>query len=84
MTEHWEKTIVIGRGPEERYAKETILHRRGEDVLGMAMRRNPMMPGCDWFEMETTDAFLLERLQDEVFRVTDIPRDRKGGEEWDW
>ena len=82
MTEHWEKTIVIGRGPEERYAKETILHRRGEDVLGMAMRRNPMMPGCDWFEMETTDAFLIERIKEET-QQRNIPRDA-GGDEWEW
>ena len=83
MTEHWEKTIVIGRGPEDRYAKETVLHKRGADALGMAMRRNQMMPGCDWFEIETTDAFLLEKVNEDTRRKEDIPRDKRG-EEWEW
>lgn len=83
MTERWEKTVVIGRGAEDRYTKETVLHRRGEDVLGMAMRRNPMMPGCDRFEMETVEAFALERMDGDS-RRRNIPRDERKSEEWDW
>ena len=83
MTERWEKTVVIGRGAEDRYTKETVLHRRGADALGMAMRRNPMMPGCDWFHIETTDAFLIERVMEET-QPRIIPRDAGSGEEWEW
>ena len=85
MTERWQRTVVIGRGAEDRYTKETILHRRGDDVLGMAMRRNPQMAGCEKFEMETEEAFALERDRDEERRrKKDIPRDQIRGEEWDW
>ena len=46
MIEHWERTQVVGRGPEGDEVRETVVHRRGEDALGMAMRRNPEMAGC--------------------------------------
>lgn len=85
MTERWEKTVVIGHGAEERYTKETVLHRRGADVLGMAMRRNPVMPGCSRFEMVTEEAFTLERTDgDGRRRKADVPRDERRSEEWDW
>ena len=83
MTEHWEHTKVIGRGENDKYAVETILHRRGADALGMAMRRNPVMPGCDWFHIETTDAFLIERVMEET-QPRIIPRDERSREEWVW
>lgn len=85
MTEHWERTVVTGRGPEDRYAVETVLHRRGEDVLQMAMRRNPGLAGCDRIEMQTVEAFVQECLEAEEQRKKDyIPRDSRQGKEWDW
>lgn len=84
MTERWERTVVIGRGAEDRYTKETVLHRRGADVLSMAMRRNPVMPGCDVFVMTTMPAFVLERTDEDSRRRMDIPRDERNREEWVW
>ena len=85
MTEHWERTVVTGRGPEDRYAVETVLHRRGEDVLQMAMRRNPGMAGCDRIEMQTVEAFVQEcRETEERRRKADIPRSGDKAEEWEW
>lgn len=85
MTEHWERTVVTGHGPEDRYAVETVLHRRGEDVMQMAMRRNPGMAGCNRIEMQTVEAFVQEcREAEERRRKDDIPRDSRQGEEWDW
>ena len=68
MIEHWERTMVVGQGPEGREASETVVHRRGEDVLGMAMRRNPEMAGCSRFEMRTVEAFT--RIRDRTTRHT--------------
>ena len=85
MTEHWERTVVKGHGPDDLYAVETVLHRRGEDVLQMAMRRNPGLAGCDRIEMQTVEAFVQEcREAEERRRKDDIPRDSRQGEEWDW
>ena len=85
MTEHWERTVVTGRGPEDRYAVETVLHRRGEDVLQMAMRRNPELAGCNQITTQTVEAFVEEcRQAEERRRKADIPRDNRQGEEWDW
>ena len=75
MIEYWERSVVTGRGAEDRYAKETVIHRRGEDALQMAMRRNPEMAGCSRIEEMKEDG--------EPRRKEDIPRFRDG-EEWDW
>lgn len=84
MTEYWQRTTVTGTGAEGFSATETILHRRGADVLGMAMRRNPGMAGCSRFETETEEVFTVRRDEDGRRRKYDIPRDPRGGEEWDW
>lgn len=85
MTEHWERTVVKGYGAEDLYAVETVLHRRGEDVMQMAMRRNPALAGCNRVEMQTMEAFIQEcREKEEKRRKEDIPRDNRQGEEWDW
>ena len=85
MTEYWERTVVTGRGPDDLYAVETVLHRRGEDVLQMAMRRNPALAGCNRVEMQTVEAFVQECLEaEERRRKDDIPRSEHQGEEWDW
>lgn len=85
MIEHWERTVVAGRGENGRYTVETILHRRGEDALGMAMRRNPMMPGYSRFEIRTAEAFTQNReTEANRRRKDDIERDGQRLEEWDW
>ena len=85
MTEHWERTVVTGRGPEDLYAVETVLHRRGDDVLQMAMRRNPALAGCTKVEMSTVEAFVQNCRDAEAKRKReDIPRDNRSGEDWDW
>lgn len=85
MNEHWERTVVTGHGPEGLYAVETVLHRRGDDVLQMAMRRNPALAGCNRIEMQTMEAFIQKcREEDARRRKEDIPRDNSKGEEWDW
>ena len=85
MTEHWERTVVTGHGPDNLYAVETVLHRRGEDVMQMAMRRNPALTGCTKVEMQTVEAFVQNcREAEERRRKDDIPRDSRQGEEWDW
>ena len=85
MTEHWERTVVTGHGPDNLYAVETVLHRRGEGVMQMAMRRNPSLTGCTKVEMQTVEAFVQQcRDAEEQRRKADISRDDSKGEEWDW
>ena len=45
MIEHWERTKVVGHGADGEITSENVLHRRGEDALGMAMKRNPQLAG---------------------------------------
>ena len=80
--EHWERTTVSGSG-ENVQAAETVLHVRGADALGMAMRRNQALAGCSRIEMLTEEAFTVFREQDETRRRKDISRDDRS-EEWDW
>lgn len=84
MIEHWERTLVVGRGPEGDEVRETVVHRRGEDALGMAMRRNPEMAGCGKVEIRTVEAFTRIR-EDETRRArAEIQRDDRQGEEYEW
>ena len=83
MTEYWERTEVIGKG-ENREAREIVLHRRGADVLGMAIRRNPKMPGCSVFILNTEEAFTEERKTYGGRRKrADIPHDVNYARNWD-
>ena len=84
MIEHWERTQVTGHGPEGAEVTETVVHRRGEDVLGMAMRRNPEMAGCSRFEIRTEEAFSREKAEEPRRTQADIPRDDRQGEELEW
>ena len=84
MTEYWERSTVRGNGEEGKYAEETVLHRRGEDVLQLAIRRNHALAGCKTFSVETAEAFQVQRGDPERRRRYDeIPRSGQG-EEWDW
>lgn len=60
MVEYWERTRVKGSG-EKMQAEEIVIHRRGADAVGMAMRRNPDMPKCDRISVVTEEAFLAFR-----------------------
>ena len=84
MTEYWERSIVRGTGEEGKYAEETVLHRRGANVLQLAIRRNKALAGCRVFIVETAEAFQLQREDPEQRRkYADIPKSGTGVE-WDW
>lgn len=81
MKERWERSVVTGADG----AAETILHRRGEDPLVMACRRNLQLAGSNTLIVETAEAFIEERNMLPVRkRKRDIPRDEHKAEEWDW
>ena len=83
MIDHWQRTTVTGQGPEGTFS-ETVLHKRGDNVLSMAMRRNPMLAGCDRIEFRYEEAFTQERAEDARRTQADIPRDDRQGEELEW
>lgn len=83
MIEHWQRSVVSGSG-ENVNAREVILHRRGQDPLDMAMRRNPDMPACSVVNVFTQEAFTQIREDGQIRRRTEIPRDDRQGEEFDW
>lgn len=80
MTEYWERTIVAGED-----AAEVVLHRRGEDPLVMAFRRNLKLTGSNRISMETEEAFTL-RKEKEIRRKhkSDIPTEGPRFEDWGW
>ena len=84
MTEYWERSIVRGTGEEGKNATEYVLHRRGADVLQLAIRRNKALAGCRVFTVETAEAFQLQREDPERRRkYAEIPKSGTGVE-WDW
>lgn len=83
MIEHWERSIVFGDG-QEIQTNEVILHKRGQDPLNMAMRRNPKMPACDRIRVVTMEVFTQIREDERLRTAADIPRDDRQGEEYDW
>lgn len=83
MIEYWQRSVVSGSG-ENISASETVLHRRGEDALQMAMRRNPDLAACGRVEIRTAEAFQEELQAEETRRPDDIPRGKRNSEEWEW
>ena len=86
MTEHWERSAVIGtkRGDDEYQVAQVILHRRGEDPLVMACRRDNRMAGADRFSVSTEEAFTeIRHCLPFRMRKANIPRDTSS-ELWDW
>ena len=54
-----------------------ILHRRGEDPIVMACRRDGMLAKCDRISVETQEAFVEQRIGLPVHRdKKDIPKDQ--------
>ena len=83
MIERWERSVICGSG-ENVSASETVLHRRGEDALQMAMRRNPELASCSRVEIRTAEAFAEDRQAEATRRPADIPRGQRNSEEWEW
>ena len=82
MIEHWQKSYVIGTG-DDFQATEIVLHKRGQDPMNLAMRRNPALPASSRVEVRTYEVFTMIR-EDERWRIAeDIPRDDRQGEEVD-
>ena len=87
MTEHWERSVVAGYGSrdEEKWdAKEVVLHRRGEDPVVMACRRNNLLAGCASISVSTEEVFTQIRKDEGRKDAREIPRDRTPMEAWDW
>lgn len=83
MKTYWERTTVSGTDEEGKRHSETVLHRRGEDALRMAVRRNSGLAGCQKIWMETEEAFLSTIKEETHKEKREIPRDNIG-KEWDY
>ena len=83
MTEYWQRTTVYGNDEELGRIREIVMHRRGEDPMVMAFRRNHALAGCGRIRMETEEVFMMNRAEDRRTAVT-IPRDERKETEWDW
>lgn len=92
MTEYWVRSRVYGSRHEEGTdaagdfrREEDVLHRRGEDPIRIACRRNLELARCSCFRVETDEAFLEIRGDAERRKErSEIKADGAGGEEWDW
>lgn len=79
ITEYWETSFVTGvkKGDNGYTVTEEIVHRRGEDPLKLACRRNNRMAGSEWFSIRTYHAFIETRGGAEKTRhKADLPKDR--------
>ena len=92
MIEHWQRTKVTGIETQvlengkkiRREHAEDILHRRGQDPMVMACRRNNRIAGCGMIYTATEEAFTgIREDAPPTRRKADIPRDDRQ-EEWDW
>lgn len=84
MIEYWEHTYISGTDAEGNGQAEDVLHRRGEDPLVMACRRNRALAGCHSYLINTGEAFMQIR-EEETRRTDGIPKEQRNRiEEWDW
>ena len=90
--EYWEETNVCGwrrneNGKLKYGADEKVLHRRGQDPVVLACRRNRELAGCEHIAITTTEAFAVQ-LKDNAEIDREIERekreDRQRGREWDY
>lgn len=87
MIEQWDMTTVSGvqTGEDGKTAAETVLHRRGEDPMVIAFRRNRALAGCNRIVMETVACFHQERKDDRLRTKADIPKEKGNTfDEWGW
>ena len=84
MNEYWQRSVVTGYAGEGKTVTETVLHRRGEDPIVMACRRNLELAGCGRLTTETMEAFMQNREDYARRTMEDIPRGGIQAEEWDW
>ena len=85
MIEYWERTQISGTDAEGMGHFEDVLHRRGEDPLVMACRRNRELAGCHSYLIQTDEAFMQIREERDARRTEEIPKDQGNRfEEWDW
>lgn len=84
MTEYWQRSIVSGGDAEKIEHLEVVLHRRGDDPVVMACRRNLVLAGCSVIRVDTAEAFQVQRKDDTQKKKADIPQDRIQTEVWDW
>lgn len=92
MVEYWERSRVKGSG-EKMQAEEIVIHRRGADAVGMAMRRNPDMPKCDRIRVVTEERFIevlwdKEKPSGDILRVVEYVQKFNPAailrEKWGW
>lgn len=84
--ESWENSIVIGIG-ERGEIREQVMHRRGEDPMVMAFRRNQALAGCDRVRVHTEEAFIEFLKEDhEIARDAEVNRQKmkEHRQEWNW
>lgn len=84
MTEYWQRTTVTGNDDEMGRIREIVMHRRGEDPMVMAFRRNHALAGCGRIRMSTEELFRIEKAEESARTRAEIPRDERKEEEWDW
>ena len=88
MIEYWQRSSINGTASGEegktRTESEVVLHRRGEDPIVMACRRNRALAGCSRMVILTEEAFMQIRKDDDRSERV-IPRGRGNDfDEWDW
>ena len=80
MTEHWQRSRVTGGG-----ITEVVLHKRGQDPLMIACRRNHKLAGSNTFKVKTEESFTQVRDAGSGYsKRAEIPRDKRNAEEWCW
>ena len=78
MLVHYEKSVVTGilkeEGGNTRTFREEILHRRSQNPILMAMRRNSGIARCQRVEVSTAPAWNQWIDEPEFRQKADIPR----------
>ena len=86
MTEYWERTMVTGENEAGVSYSEDVMHRRGEDPMVLAFRRNLRLAECNRVRADTEEAFMQIRdIQPAQRDRGAIPKERGiRHEEWGW
>ena len=80
MTEYWQRSEISGHksGDGGYNVSQVIIHRRGDDPIRMACRRDGRMASCERFTVETEEAFQEERHGLPVHKGRrEIPKEEK-------